>query len=112
MSPAKDGGGQLLSLRIYQMQLGRGHVPHPSCRSGMRGVQIQEELAKPTSRTTGLFDTEAVTGMPLHDEVASWERYLIEQALKASHGNKSDAARRLGIHQRLVYEKLTQFGML
>ena len=47
-----------------------------------------------------------------HEAVAIWERHLIEQALKASRDNKSDAARRLGIHRRLLYEKLTQFGML
>jgi DNA-binding NtrC family response regulator len=40
------------------------------------------------------------------------ERMLDEQALKASHGNEWDAARRLGIHRRLLYEKLTQFGMV
>jgi len=74
--------------------------------------QIQEEFAKRTSPTTGVFDAQAVSGMPFHDAVASWERHLIEQALKASHGNKSDAARRLGIHRRLLYEKLTQFGLL
>ena len=50
--------------------------------------------------------------MPFHEAVASWERHLIEQALKASGGNKSDAARRLQIHRRLLYEKLGQLGML
>jgi DNA-binding NtrC family response regulator len=50
--------------------------------------------------------------MSFHDAVANWERHLVEQALKAAHGNKSDAARRLGIHRRLLYEKLAQFGML
>ena len=29
--------------------------------------------------------------------------------MEASHGNKSDAARRLGINRRLLYEKLAQF---
>lgn len=46
--------------------------------------------------------------MQFHEAVAKWERHLIEQALKAADGNKSDAARRLGIHRRLLYEKLTQ----
>jgi DNA-binding protein Fis len=32
--------------------------------------------------------------------------------MKASKGNKSDAAWRLGIQRRSLYEKLTQFGML
>jgi DNA-binding NtrC family response regulator len=50
--------------------------------------------------------------MPFHEAVASWERHLIEQALKVSNGNNSDAARRLQIHRRLLYEKLAQLGML
>jgi transcriptional regulator with GAF, ATPase, and Fis domain len=76
------------------------------------GEQIEEELAKQRSAEPGLFDAQAARGMPFHDAVASWERHLVEQALKASGGNKSDAARRLGIHRRLLYEKLTQLGML
>jgi transcriptional regulator with GAF, ATPase, and Fis domain len=60
----------------------------------------------------GAFDTETAIGMPFHEAVANWERYLIEQALKAAHCNKSDAARRLGIHRRLLYEKLHQLGLL
>jgi DNA-binding NtrC family response regulator len=74
--------------------------------------QIQEELTKAKSPAPGAFDTQAAIGLPFHDAVANWERYLIEQALKAAHGNKSDASRRLGIHRRLLYEKLAQFGML
>jgi len=36
---------------------------------------------------------------------------LIEAAIKDAHGNKSDAARRLGINRRLLYEKLQQFEL-
>jgi DNA-binding NtrC family response regulator len=74
--------------------------------------QIEEELAKEKTAAPGVFDAKGAIGMPFHDAVASWERHLIEQALKAAHGNKSDAARRLGIHRRLLYEKLAQFGMV
>ena len=74
--------------------------------------QIQEELTKAKSPVAGAFDIQEATELPFHEAVVSWERYLIEQALKASNGNKSDAARRLGIHRRLLYEKLTQFGMV
>jgi DNA-binding NtrC family response regulator len=46
--------------------------------------------------------------LPFHQAVARWERHLIERALRLSDGNKSDAARRLGIQRRLLYEKLQQ----
>jgi DNA-binding NtrC family response regulator len=90
-------------------------IERTAVKAGGRAItaeQIQEELTKAKSPAPGAFDTQAAIGMPFHDAVANWERYLIEQALKAAQGNKSDAARRLGIHRRLLYEKLTQFGIL
>jgi DNA-binding NtrC family response regulator len=89
-------------------------IERAAVKAGGRAITaelVQEELAKAKRPTPGAFDTQAIAGMPFHDSVAHWERYLIEQALKASNGNKSDAARRLGIHRRLLYEKLTQFGI-
>jgi DNA-binding NtrC family response regulator len=83
-------------------------------RAGGRAVtaeHIQAELTKEKSSAPGAFDIQTAAVMPFHEAVASWERYLIQQALKASHGNKSDAARRLGIHRRLLYEKLALFRM-
>ena len=90
-------------------------IERAAVKAGGRAITvelIQEELAKAKSPIPGVFDTQAAAAMPFHDAVASWERYLIEQALEASRGNKSESARRLGIHRRLLYEKLTQFGML
>ncbi len=48
--------------------------------------------------------------LPFHASVARWERHLIERAMRLSAGNKSDAARRLGIQRRLLYEKLEKSG--
>jgi two-component system response regulator AtoC len=90
-------------------------IERVAVKAGGRAItaeQIQEELAKAKRPAPGAFDTQAAIGMPFHEAVASWERHLIEQALKASNGNKSDAARRLQIHRRLLYEKLAQLGML
>jgi DNA-binding NtrC family response regulator len=90
-------------------------IERAAVKAGGRAItaeQIQEELAKERSVAPGIFDTQTASEMPFHDAVARWERHLIEQALTASHGNKSDAARKLGIHRRLLYEKLAQFGML
>ncbi len=46
----------------------------------------REKIAAP-----GAFDVQAAAGMPFHEALASLERHLIEQALKASHGNRADA---------------------
>ena len=90
-------------------------IERAAVKAGGRAItaeQIQEELSKAKNPAPGSFDIQSATSLPFHDAIASWERHLIDQALKAAHGNKSDAARRLGIHRRLLYEKLTQLGML
>jgi transcriptional regulator with GAF, ATPase, and Fis domain len=49
--------------------------------------------------------------LPFHDSVAGWEKRLIQNALNESHGNRTEAARRLGMHRRLLYDKLKQLGL-
>ena len=49
---------------------------------------------------------EKLLDLPFHESVQAWERLLIERALEMANGNKAEAARRLGIHRRLLYEKL------
>ena len=90
-------------------------IERAAVKAGGRAITaelIQEELAREKSAEPGMFNAQAVEALPFHEAVASWERHLIEKALQAAHGNKSDAARRLGVHRRLLYEKLTQLGML
>jgi DNA-binding NtrC family response regulator len=45
------------------------------------------------------------------DNVEALERSLVERALAQASGNKSKAADLLGIHRRLLYEKLRQYGL-
>jgi transcriptional regulator with GAF, ATPase, and Fis domain len=49
--------------------------------------------------------------LPLHTSVSAWEKQLIEAALAESHGNKTEAARKLQIQRRLLYEKMEQLGI-
>jgi two-component system, NtrC family, response regulator len=39
------------------------------------------------------------------------EKSMIERALLAAGGNKSQAAEMLGIHRRLLYEKMRGYGL-
>ncbi len=71
---------------------------------------IQDQIGSGGRKSTGL-ELEALLNLPFHDSVAQWERSLIQHAMEAASGNKSNAARRLGIHRRLLYEKLQQFGI-
>jgi DNA-binding NtrC family response regulator len=89
-------------------------IERAAVKAGGRAITadlIQEELAREKSAAPDTFDVQAAESMPFHEAVTIWERHLIEQALRASHGNKSDAARRLGIHRRLLYEKLAGLGI-
>jgi DNA-binding NtrC family response regulator len=56
-------------------------------------------------------DIASLLKLPFHAAVTEFEKRLIETALAESSGNKADAARRLQIHRRLLYEKLRQFGI-
>jgi two-component system response regulator AtoC len=47
----------------------------------------------------------------LKTNVAALERALIERALRQAQGNKTRAAEILGIHRRLLYEKLRDYGL-
>ncbi len=49
--------------------------------------------------------------LPFHASVAAWEKRLVESALAESGGNKTDAARKLQIHRRLLYEKMEQLDI-
>ncbi len=51
-------------------------------------------------------ELERLLELPYRESVQTWERLLIERAMKIAVGNKAEAARILGIHRRLLYEKL------
>ena len=46
--------------------------------------------------------------LPFHKAIAELERRLVEKALKESGGNKTEAANRLQINRRLLYNKMTE----
>jgi two-component system response regulator AtoC len=64
------------------------------------------DAIEPDARTD-----QAFLGLPFKDAVTALERELIQRALEASGGNRAEAARRLGINQRLLYSKLDEFGI-
>ncbi len=56
-------------------------------------------------------DLETLMTLPFHESVEAWEKLRIQQALRDCKGNKTDAARQLGIHRRLLYEKLQRWKL-
>jgi two-component system response regulator AtoC len=67
------------------------------------------ESARPARSAAS--DFEALLDLPFHESVEAWERLRIARALQESQGSKTDAARRLGIHRRLLYEKIQKLGL-
>ena len=43
--------------------------------------------------------------------ISELEKSLVERALRQAQGNKSKAAELLGIHRRLLYEKMRAYGI-
>ena len=41
----------------------------------------------------------------------AYERGLIVDALRAAHGNRSEAARRLGVSRVTLHDKLRKYGL-
>ena len=58
-----------------------------------------------------LGSLDGLLQMPLPSAMKHLEKHLIQQALQAAHGNRADAARRLGIHRQLLYAKLKEYGL-
>jgi two-component system response regulator AtoC len=49
--------------------------------------------------------------LPFHKSIAELEKRLIEKAMKESGGNKSEAANRLQINRRLLYNKIEEYKL-
>jgi DNA-binding NtrC family response regulator len=47
----------------------------------------------------------------MRDAVSSLEKRMIAQALERAHGNRSEAARQLGIGRPLLYAKMDEYGI-
>jgi two-component system response regulator HydG len=54
---------------------------------------------------------EPLPSLDLKSRVEAYERGLLVEALKAAGGNRSEAARRLGIGRVTLYEKLQKYGL-
>ncbi len=56
----------------------------------------------------GVTDAPA---LPLKERVQAYERGLVVEALRAAHGNRTEAARRLGVSRVTLHDKLNRYGI-
>jgi len=77
------------------------------------GVITEDEIQLRTrpERADSQWSDLAPLGEGLKTNVAVLEKALIERALRQSQGNKTRAAEILGVHRRLLYEKIREYGL-
>jgi DNA-binding NtrC family response regulator len=59
----------------------------------------------------GTNGTRTSNGGSFKDQVSSLERQLIAEALARAGGNRTKAAKELGIYRRLLYDKIKEYGL-
>ena len=52
-----------------------------------------------------------IEGLTLREQVEAFERGLISRALEASHGNQSEAARKLGTSRVTLIDKIKKYRL-
>jgi DNA-binding NtrC family response regulator len=55
--------------------------------------------------------TDSHGPMSLKQRVEAYERSLVVDALRAARGNRSEAARRLGVSRVTLHDKLRKYGL-
>ncbi len=88
-------GRAMIFMKFHEVMIDATHLP---------------PLASPSSVPAHRVETEEEI-RPLEEMVSRYEASLIEQALRRHRGNKTAAARALGISVRNLYYKLEKYGL-
>lgn len=79
----------------------------------VRGTSIEKSDVSVLLSPSAEIDVPAsdLLQLPLPDAISALERAMIRHALHESRNNRTEAARRLGIHRQLLYVKLKEYGL-
>ena len=77
----------------------------------VRGPVIGQDDLQSSQTSTFAESMEELLQLDYHSAIARLEKKLIQRALQASGGNRTEAARRLGINRQLLYSKLEEHGL-
>ncbi len=75
------------------------------------GPILEENLPMEIRNGERLNSTVDQEPHPLKDEMAIAEKRAIQRALNLSNGNRTEAARLLGIHRTGLYQKMRRYGL-
>lgn len=99
---------------IKQAALNRGFILNSAPFWGfIEGAQyaqlkLEQEKADPMMTPCESLDAEDINAL---SGLLYTERELIDKALEKSHGNRKQAAARLGLSERTLYRKIKEYGL-
>ncbi|WP_435101850.1 sigma-54-dependent transcriptional regulator [Arhodomonas sp. AD133] len=76
-----------------------------------RYVLLGEHYAFDLDRVLDNASDDEAASMGLREQVERFERELIEQALRAQHGNISRTTETLGLPRKTLYDKMQKYGL-
>jgi len=76
--------------------------------SGLSNSILAEQIFQSNALNISQTEDRIFLNLPFKEAIAKLERVLIENALRETDGNRSEAARKLGINRRLLYDKISE----
>lgn len=88
-------------------------IERAAVNSGASGAITPENLFENQSSPSqdSAIDFGELLELPFKEAVGKLEKSLIEKALRETHGNRTEAARKLEISRRLLYDKIKEHGV-
>jgi DNA-binding NtrC family response regulator len=74
-------------------------------------TDTEVQIRPPSERTGARWTDQVPLNVGWQASISELEKSLVERALRQTEGNKSKAAELLGIHRRLLYEKMREYGI-
>ena len=83
-------------------------IERAAVTSGQANALTAENLSEENPAKNSTKDFGQLLDLPFKEAVGKLEKSLIEKALRESAGNRTEAARKLGISRRLLYDKIQE----
>jgi len=74
-------------------------------------TKTEIQLRPPSERVGTRWTDQVPLEVGWQGNLSELEKSLVERALRQAQGNKSKTAELLGIHRRLLYEKMREYGI-
>jgi DNA-binding NtrC family response regulator len=102
---------QLENAIARMVALSTGGELGPEAYAGFGGQSAPRSSSTPSADAEAEEARGALDGPSLREQVEAFERNLISRALGASHGNQSEASRRLGTSRATLIDKIKKYKL-